>query len=108
VVARLRKLAEIEKIPVGGIVLNMAYLNGGRQARRAYPFGRVREPELERRLKSEIIAVIPLESRINSESLYSVLNGRSDTSRAFGQLAERFARIAVVGKTPSMPHILQS
>ena len=46
VVSRLRQLAEIEKIPIEGIVVNMAYIVGG-TTRKTSPFGRASRKYLE-------------------------------------------------------------
>lgn len=87
VVSRLRKLAKIERVPVLGIILNMAYTND--RGRKTYPFGRVDRNSLEERLDSTIIAEIPLEPRVNSESLHRLLLGRNTTmSTAFRRLLE--------------------
>jgi ATP-binding protein involved in chromosome partitioning len=90
VVSRLRRLAEIEKVPVEGIVLNMAYADEGR-TRRTFPFGRANTKSLERKLNSTIIGEIPLEPKVNSESLLTVLRGHNSTSVAFRKLVERWS-----------------
>lgn len=89
VVSRLRRLAETENVPVEGIVLNMAYAYEGRK-RRTFPFGRADRKSLERTLDSTVIAEIPLEPRVNSESLRKVLRGRNRASVALRKLLDRW------------------
>ena len=89
VVSRLRRLAETEKVPVEGVVLNMAYIDEGR-TRRTSPFGRMSKKTLEAALDSTILSEIPLEPKVNSESLYKVLHGRNNTSVAFRRLVRRW------------------
>jgi ATP-binding protein involved in chromosome partitioning len=89
VVSRLRRLAATEKVPIEGIVLNMAYIDGGR-TRKTSPFGRTSRKSLEATLDSTVISEIPLEPRVNSESLYEVLHGRNSISVAFRNLVQRW------------------
>ena len=87
VVSRLGRLAEMENVPVEGIVLNMAYANVN--GRRIFPFGSTEAELLEKTLNSTIVAEVPLEPRVNSEGLLRVLRGRNSTSVAFRRLVER-------------------
>jgi len=89
VVSRLRRLAETEKVPVEGVVLNMAYIDEGR-TRKTSPFGRTDRTYLEGMLDSTIIAEIPLEPKVNSESLFKVLQGRNNTALALRKLVKRW------------------
>ena len=89
VVSRLRRLAETERVPVEGVVLNMAYIDEGR-TRKTSPFGSTSKITLEAALDSTIISEIPLEPKVNSESLYKVLHGRNNTSVAFRRLVQRW------------------
>jgi ATP-binding protein involved in chromosome partitioning len=89
VVSRLRRLAETEKVPVEGVVLNMAYVDEG-GVRKTSPFGGTSKTALEAALDSTVISEIPLEPKVNSESLYQVLHGRNQTSVAFRGLVRRW------------------
>jgi ATP-binding protein involved in chromosome partitioning len=89
VVSRLRRLARTEKVPIEGVVVNMAYASETR-SRRTFPFGRTDRRFLEGALDSTIIAEIPLEPKVNSQSLYNVLHGRNSTSAAFRRLVQRW------------------
>jgi ATP-binding protein involved in chromosome partitioning len=89
VVSRLRRLAKTENVPVEGIVVNMAYAKEGR-APKTFPFGRMDRKALEQALDSTVIAEIPLEPKVNYESLRRVLQGRNSTSAAFRKLLERW------------------
>lgn len=93
VVSRLRHLAESERIPVKGIAINMAYIKQGRM--KVPLFGRLDEKGLEKKLKSKIIGEIPLEPRVSSTSLESLLSRRILFSRAFAELAQRVLEQAV-------------
>ncbi|MGA2665956.1 MAG: P-loop NTPase [Nitrososphaerales archaeon] len=84
VVSRLRSLADSERVPVLGVVINMAYLETG--GARAFPFGRQRRETVARSLRAPVIAEIPLDHRLNSEPLSKVLAGRNGVSRAFSDM----------------------
>jgi len=86
VVSRLRQLAETEKVPVQGIVINMAYLLAGK--RKTFPFGRPDHRILEAKFRSRIIAEVPLEPSVSSRGLNTVLKESNDFSRTFRKLAE--------------------
>jgi len=86
VVARLRRLAESEGVPVTGVVLNMAYLREG--GRVSQPLGKLGERAVKRSLGVEI-ARIPLDPEVNSKGLRNALGKRSDFSRAFKELAKK-------------------
>lgn len=88
VVSRLRRLAASERVPVDGIVLNMAYAES--EGRRTFPFGRITHDTLEKLLESTIVAEIPLEPRVNYEALSRVLQGRNSTAIAFKKLVDRW------------------
>jgi ATP-binding protein involved in chromosome partitioning len=89
VVARLRRLADAEHVPVEGIVLNMAYSTVG--GRKTYPFGRADRKSLESELDSKVIAEIPLEPRVSSQGLRAILRTENNVTRAFEALADRIA-----------------
>ena len=88
VVSRLSRLAKRERVPVAGIVLNMAYIERGRSGK-TFPFGRIDRVRLEGALDSNVIAEIPLEPRLNDEGLLKVVRGRSATSVALRKLLDR-------------------
>ena len=85
VVSRLRKLADTEKVPVRGIVVNMAYVKKG--GSKIKIFGNVDVRRFEKELGSRVIAEIPLEPKVNSKSLKSLLDGTT-LSSAFKELAK--------------------
>ncbi|MGA2199936.1 MAG: P-loop NTPase [Nitrososphaerales archaeon] len=84
IVSRLRQLADSERVPVEGIVVNMAYQESG--SRRSYPFGRLDTHLVSRSLRAPVLTEIPLDYRLNSKSLRDLLRGRSRLSSAFAQL----------------------
>jgi ATP-binding protein involved in chromosome partitioning len=88
VVLRLRRLAEAERIPVQGIVVNMAYAKEGRRwSKTIYPFGKPSDEIIGRELKSTVMVEIPLEPKVNSEGLAKVIGTeKNDVSRAFRHL----------------------
>ena len=88
VVLRLRKLAEAERIPVQGIVVNMAYAREGRRGNKVmYPFGKPSDEIIGRDLKSTVMVEIPLEPKVNSEGLVKVMGmEKNDVCRAFRHL----------------------
>jgi ATP-binding protein involved in chromosome partitioning len=88
VVSRLRRLAETERVPVQGIVVNMAYALADRT--KTFPFGRPDCRLLEAKFKSTIIVEIPLEPLVSTLGLRAVLKGSNDFSCAFRKLAEYF------------------
>jgi Mrp family chromosome partitioning ATPase len=90
VVSRLRRLAETEKVPVQGIVVNMAYVLAGKK--KTFPFGRPDRKLLEAKFKSTIIVEIPLEPLVSIRGLGAVLKQSNDFSRAFRKLAEYIGR----------------
>jgi Mrp family chromosome partitioning ATPase len=84
------KLAEREKVPLAGVVLNMSYMLSGR--RRIYPLGR---PDLNRMKKvigARIIAEVPLEPRMNEESFQVVLKKSSQLAKVIRGLARELSR----------------
>jgi ATP-binding protein involved in chromosome partitioning len=89
IVSRLRQLARSERIPVEGIVVNMAYMRSGKE--KSFPFGRLNHRSLERVLGSRILVEIPLDARVNSKGLDEMLKGRNDFAAAFRRLATMVA-----------------
>lgn len=89
VVRRLRALAERERLPVCGVVVNMAYLRerGGKKAKVIHPFGRPDDERIGRDLGSKVLVEIPLEPEVGSEGLVKVMGYENDVSRAFRRLA---------------------
>ncbi len=90
VVARLRRLIASERIPLEGVVLNMAYASERRG--RSYPFGVADASSVRKVLRADVIAELPLEPAVNSESLVEVLRKSKETSTAFKALADRVVR----------------
>lgn len=84
VVARLARLAEAERVPVAGVVVNMAYVE--EKGRRLFPFGRPSPEEIGRRMRSKVVAEIPLDPRVSSKGLAEVMGGANRVSRAFERL----------------------
>jgi ATP-binding protein involved in chromosome partitioning len=71
VVSLMCKLAEREKVPLVGVVLNMSYMLSG--GRRIYPLGRADLNRLRKVIGARIIAEVPLESAMNQEPFQRVL-----------------------------------
>ena len=93
IVGRLRRLADIERTQVAGVVVNMAYLSGGSaKGRLVRPFGELDETQVRRRLGATVLADIPLEPRISTEGLLSVMKGRGAVREAFDRLAHSIER----------------
>lgn len=91
VVSRLRRLAESERVPVKGVVLNMAYLDAGKR-RAFYPFGKPDHEAVARALHSKVLVEIPLEPRLDSEGLVRLLRDRQGgVSIAFDRLVSLLA-----------------
>jgi ATP-binding protein involved in chromosome partitioning len=87
VVSRLRQLADSERLPVAGVVLNMAY--EGRTKNRTFPFGKPDAGLVGRVLRSQVISEIPLDPRVNSVGLQELLSGRTAVASAFEGLVDR-------------------
>ncbi len=85
IVSRLARLAGSERIPVGGAVVNMAYMENGR--RKSFPFGRANHRSIERALGSKILVEIPLDANVGSKGLDEILKGRNEVAAAFRRLA---------------------
>lgn len=85
VVARLAALARSERVPVKGAVVNMAYMVRG--AEKVFPFGRA-TASLARSLGTRTIVEIPLDPKISSHGLLSVMSGRGPVPIALGVLAD--------------------
>ena len=86
VVSRLRKLADSEKVPVKGIAINMAYVK--KAGEKISVFGKLDKKRIEKELGSEVIAEIPLEPRVDSKRLKTLLQSRVALSSSFIKLAE--------------------
>ena len=84
VVSRLRQLAETEKIPVKGIIVNMAYMFNGN--RKSYPFGKSDRKLLNSKFVSAIIGEVPLEPLVSTKDLNAALSDSPDFSRAIHEL----------------------
>jgi ATP-binding protein involved in chromosome partitioning len=90
VVSLMCKLAEREKVPLSGVVLNMSYMLSGR--RRIYPLGR---PDLNRMKKvmgARIVAEVPLEPTMNEETLEDVLKKKIRLARAIEDLTRKLSQ----------------
>ena len=87
VVSRLRRLAQTERIPVEGVVLNMAFLRLGKT--RTFPFGRLDPTSIRHSLSSELIAEIPLDAGVNSVGLSTLLRGRTELAASFRLLTSK-------------------
>jgi len=85
IVSRLRQLAKSERIPVQGVVVNMAWARYGRS--KYYPFGRTDRRLVEKALDSKILAEIPLVAAVSSKGPVEVIEGRNELSSAFKRLA---------------------
>ena len=89
IVSRLGKLARTEKVPIAGVVLNMAHARTGRTV--LYPFGRADRRRITELLGARILAEVPLEASVNSTGLGRALRAKSEFSAAFKGLAEALA-----------------
>jgi ATP-binding protein involved in chromosome partitioning len=90
VVSRLRRLADSERVPLEGLVLNMAYLKQGGKS--LYPFGRPDRESITRSLRSRVLVELPLEPKVSSEGLVRVLKDeRNGVSVALDRLASLLA-----------------
>lgn len=87
VVSRLGRLSQTEGIRVAGIALNMAYTKRGKT--KEFPFGRSERAVLERKLKSAVLAEIPLEPMVSARGLRYALSRSPDFSRAFASITKR-------------------
>ena len=87
VVSRLRSLAVSEKIPVRGVVMNMAYAEAG--GKKIYPFGRADPRSTESSLRASLIAQIPLEPAVNGLGLRRALDAKGAFSDAFDEIVKR-------------------
>ncbi len=92
VVSRLGAFARGEGVAVEGVVVNMAYIQGGPR-KRAYPFGRLDRELFERSLKAEVLVEIPLDPRIESGGIRVVGDRTSQISEAFDSLARGLTRM---------------
>ena len=86
VVLRLRKLAEMERMRVKGVIVNMSYLESG--STRTYPFGRLEKDKMEKELLSPIIGEIPLEPEVSTRGLFHSLDKNGLLSISFEKLAD--------------------
>jgi ATP-binding protein involved in chromosome partitioning len=91
VVSLMCKLAERERIPLAGLVLNMSYMQNGR--RRIYPLGRADRVRLENAVGAKIIAEIPLEPRINERRFQVILKKNNEFTRAIRDLTGRLSEV---------------
>lgn len=87
VVSLMCKLAEREKVPLAGVVLNMSYMLSG--GRRIYPFGRADARRLKNAIGSRIITEIPLDPRINEEPFQVVLKKNNELTEAIHNLTRK-------------------
>jgi len=88
VVSRLRELADSERVPVRGVVVNMAYLEQGRKT--VYPFGRPDADGVEKYLRAPVMIEVPLDPGVASERLSALLDKDVELSRSFRRLAGLF------------------
>lgn len=89
IVSRLSMLAKREKIPIGGIALNMAYYSKPLGSVE-YPFGKPEDDFIQDELKSRIIARIPLEQAINESKLSDIITGHNEVADQFQLLLNHF------------------
>jgi ATP-binding protein involved in chromosome partitioning len=88
IVSRLSQLADDEKIPKEGIVVNMAYSRNGRNL--TYPFGKTNTKLIERQLGSKILTFIPLETKVGeSPDLRQIMSKPGTLSTSFEDLARK-------------------
>ena len=85
VVLRLRRLAKTEKVPVKGVIINMAYLLVGNT--RSFPFGRPDRKLLESEFSSIVIGEVPVEPLVSIRGLSTALKDSKGFSSAIRKLA---------------------
>jgi len=85
IVSRLRQLARSERIPVRGVVVNMAWARQGRS--KSYPFGRTDRRLVEKALDSKILTEVPLDAAVSSRGPVEAIDRRNELSSAFKRLA---------------------
>jgi ATP-binding protein involved in chromosome partitioning len=91
VVSRLRRLADSERVPVKGLVLNMACLERDGM-KPLYPFGEPDRESIARSLGSRVLVELPLEPKVSSEGLVRVLKDEGNgVSSALDRLASLLA-----------------
>jgi ATP-binding protein involved in chromosome partitioning len=86
VVFRLASLASSERLPVEGIVVNMAYEERGKK--RIGVFGKMSKRLLEKKLSGRVLTEIPIDSQINVKGLVPVLGRHNAVSNAFERLTD--------------------
>lgn len=91
IVSLMCKLAERERIPLAGVVLNMSYMQNGR--RRIYPLGRADRIRLENAVGAKIIAEIPLDPRISEGRFQVILKKNSEFTRAIRDLTGKLSEV---------------
>jgi ATP-binding protein involved in chromosome partitioning len=90
VVSLMRKLADRERVPLAGVVLNMSYMMNGR--RRIYPLGKADSVLLKNAIGARIIAEIPLEPAINEGRFQAVLREKdNELTKAVSNLARKLS-----------------
>ena len=90
VVSRLRRLAASERVPVAGVVLNMAYEEVGRG--RVYPFGKIDRGGVESKLDARVLAEVPLDPAVNESGLRRALAVTGHFSSSFDALVGRLMK----------------
>jgi ATP-binding protein involved in chromosome partitioning len=91
VVSLMCKLAERERIPLAGVVLNMSYMLNRKQ--RIYPLGRANRVRLEKAVGAKIVVEVPLDSRINEGRFRVILEKDNDFSRAIRDLTGKLSKV---------------
>lgn len=90
VVSRLRRLATSEEVPVAGVVGNMAFARVGKD--RIFPFGRADAKSIRTALDTRLLVEVPLEPKVNTSDLRSVLRSGGEFSEVFNKLARMIAQ----------------
>jgi ATP-binding protein involved in chromosome partitioning len=91
VVSLMCRLAEREKVPLTGVVLNMSYMLSG--GRRIYPMGRTDFNRLKNVIGAKIIAEVPLEPMMNEQPFQVVLGKNSQLTKAIKGLTRELSGV---------------
>ena len=86
IVSRLSKLAAQEGVPVKGVVLNMSHMTNGEK--KLYPLGKISQKYLEKTLGTKVLAEIPLEPRVNTEEMRTLIEEGGEVKSAFDRVVD--------------------
>lgn len=88
IVSRLAVLAKKEKIPIAGVVVNMAYSKKDADGKIEYPFGKADDDFVQKSLGTRILVKVPLEPTINTRDFQDVIFGENEVAQMLQKLTE--------------------